>query len=481
MDVMTTAFNITTDLSQWPAFNAAIGFTRADTIRAIAECVGHAAGSPESSAILATLTRWCDGYLFASKLDASEGMYQSVMVVQLLGEVFKERDRTMAPLTSLLARWVPSLSVAAQPDRELMDYYAPSAAMSLLLPKLVSGTPLAVPTPLAALSVTQQAQATMPASSALSAHAFNTAALKALATAARDGLAPVDLTHTESILVRTLFYEGLLTYTAGQSNGLRVSNEFMQQYYVDKFAQHLAANPTLLKAAEGFILRGNTKALENALQASCAPGLIWQGVFKWLEFHCSQRLQLLLSVASQSTHFRWAMEAPKQRIRSDGSKSPRRTDVSGTHSSGMRAIHIEVKQVHLVWDLDALRIKLGGDFDEKSPAHHKALLEFAKQVRHLTFDDLLALRLHKSKELATARNVLDDAMEQARDSARGWIKSREESGIPLPQLDVYAAVAFGPLRWVIVPVSLEPTRVALADQPTAISATGNGLGCQSDI
>ena len=86
LEAMTTAFNVTTDLSQKPAFNAAVGFTRADTLHAITECIGYAEDSPESIAILATLTRWCDGYLFAAKLDAEEGMYQSVMVVQLLDE-----------------------------------------------------------------------------------------------------------------------------------------------------------------------------------------------------------------------------------------------------------------------------------------------------------------------------------------------------------------------------------------------------------
>jgi len=46
LEAMATAFNITIDLSQTPAFNAAVGFTRADTLRAITECVGYAPGSP---------------------------------------------------------------------------------------------------------------------------------------------------------------------------------------------------------------------------------------------------------------------------------------------------------------------------------------------------------------------------------------------------------------------------------------------------
>ena len=163
LEAMTTAFNVTTDLSQKPAFNAAVGFTRADTLHAITECIGYAEDSPESIAILATLTRWCDGYLFAAKLDAEEGMYQSVMVVQLLDAVLAERDKSIGSLIAFLERWVPSNSLAAEPDLELMDYYAPSAAMATLLPKLVSGRPLDVPSPLVALSVMQQVIAAAPA------------------------------------------------------------------------------------------------------------------------------------------------------------------------------------------------------------------------------------------------------------------------------------------------------------------------------
>ena len=468
---MTTAFNITTDLSQKPAFNAAVGFTRADTLRAIAECVGYTEGSPESSAILATLTRWCDGYLFASELDASEGMYQSGIVVQLLDTVLARRDKSAAslhaflelwvPSYSVAAVWVPSYSVAAEPDRELMDYYAPSAAMATLLPKLVSGKPLAVPMPLVALSVIQQVAASAPAAVS---HPFergsSATALRALATATFDVLAPIDLNATESTVVRTLFYEGLLTHVSGQVAGLRVSNDFMQQHFVDKFAQHLASDTTLLKAAEGFILRGETRALENSLEASCAPGLIWQGVFKWLEFDCSQRLQLLLSIASQTTHFRWMLEEAARRVRSDGTVSPGRTDVSGVHSSGRRVIHIEVKQVHLVWDLEAFRATVGGTFNAKSVAHQTQLLAYAKRLRRMNTEDLLALKLNENsiKQVDTARDVLTGAMEQARDYARGWMLNHEQSAAPLPQLDLYAAVSFGPLRWLIVPVSLESAR-----------------------
>lgn len=243
---MTTAFNITTDLSQKPTFNAVVGFTRADTLRAIDECAGFAEGSEESSAILATLTRWCSGYLFAAKLDAHEGMYQPAKVVQLLAAVLSERDK---PMAQVLEQWVPSYEAAAEPGRELMDYYAPSAAMVSLLPKLVSGRPLAGPRPLVALSVLQQVSAAAPAAAGMTA----AAALQAVAAVNFDALTPVDLTETESTIVRTLFYEGLLTHTAGQVVGLHASNEFMRQNFFGKFSQQLAADSTLLKAAERFI------------------------------------------------------------------------------------------------------------------------------------------------------------------------------------------------------------------------------------
>jgi len=136
-----------------------------------------------------------------------------------------------------------------------------------------------------------------------------------------------DLTETESTVVRTLFYEGRLTHTPGQVNGLRVSNDYMQQLFVDKFAQHLATDTTLLKAAEDFILHGKTEALETALTDSCSPGLIWQGVFKWFEVDCSQRLQLLLSVALLSTRFWWTLEKSAQRVRADGTAKPGRIGV----------------------------------------------------------------------------------------------------------------------------------------------------------
>lgn len=239
LEAMTTSFNVTTDLSQKPAFNAAVGFTRADTLRAISECAGYSEGSPESTAILATLTCWCDCYLFATDLDSSEGMYQSVMVVQLLDAVIARRDKSVASLLDFLEQWVPSYAVAAEPDNKLIDYYASSAAMASLLPKIVSGRPLAIQKPLAALSVKQQVAAAAPATAiAPSLH------LQAHATVL-DACDPIELTMTESTVVRTLFYEGLLTHTPGPVAGLRVSNDFIQLHFVDKFAQLLAANPTL--------------------------------------------------------------------------------------------------------------------------------------------------------------------------------------------------------------------------------------------
>jgi hypothetical protein len=299
---MTTSFNVALDLSQMAAFNSAVGFTRADVVRAIDECLGYSERSPESEAMLTTLTRWCDGYLFAEELETTEGVFQSAMVVLLLNEVRARRDNSLTSLADFLARWVPGGAVAPEPDLELLDFYAPSAAMVTLVPKLSLGRVLAIPKPLAALSLRQQVQAAVPSSAMEKSH---TVALKALVTATQDSVTStacnphaaelidatvISLTETESTVVRTLYYEGLLTHAARPCQGLRVPNDFMQRYFIDKFAAHLASDTTLRSAAEGFILRGSCAALEAALSAVCAPGLIWQGVFKWHEFDCSQRL-----------------------------------------------------------------------------------------------------------------------------------------------------------------------------------------------
>jgi len=73
-------------------------------------------------------------------------------------------------------------------------------------------------------------------------------------------------------------------------------------------------------------------------------------------------------------------------------------------------------------------------------------MEFAGQLRRTKTEELLALKLHKSsiKGVNTAGDVLSGATEQAREYARGWTKDRAQSLGPLPQLDLYAAVAFGP-------------------------------------
>jgi hypothetical protein len=456
IEALTSSFNITTDVSQKAAFNGAVGFTRADSLRAIEECVGFKEFSAESDAIIATLTRWCDGFLFSPQLDANEGMLQPAMVVQLLDAVLALNDKSR--LHELLERWIPSSAGAAMPDRELMDYYAPSAAMATLLPKVFLGKALVVPAPLADISVQQQIVACTPAVLcvesdllALALQGFDEPS--AFFFAKEDD--PVSLSEAEGTIVRTLFYEGLLTHAAKPCSGLRVSNDYMQQRFFDKFAQHLTSDLTLLKAAEDFILRGTTKGLEAALSASSAPGLIWQGVYKWLELDCSQRLRLLLSVASQSTHFRWYLEEPTLRFRVDGSETCGRTDISGVHVSGRRVVHVEVKHVHAVWDLEAFSLQIDGTFNPKNATHQVALMRFAKHLQRMKTADLLALKLLKTsiKRVDTARDVLAGAEEQARDYARGWAKSHAGHSDP-PQLDSYAAIVFGPLRWVIVPVSI---------------------------
>ena len=81
---MATSFSVYTDVSQDSSFNSAVGFTQIDVLQAIESCLGYSFTSKESKSILATLTHWGDGYGFSACLSATEGMYQSVMVVQLL-------------------------------------------------------------------------------------------------------------------------------------------------------------------------------------------------------------------------------------------------------------------------------------------------------------------------------------------------------------------------------------------------------------
>jgi hypothetical protein len=49
--------------------------------------------------------------------------------------------------------------------------------------------------------------------------------------------------------------------------------------------------------------------------------------------------------------------------------------------------------------------------------------------------------------------VLASSVEQAREYARGWASRRATD--TSQQLDVYVAVAFGPLRWIIVNVPVD--------------------------
>mgnify|MGYP001077762224 CR=1 FL=1 len=174
-----------TDASQLAELNGAVGFSRDDVSRAIVECTGYKARSKEHAAIVATLTRWCDGYLFADGLKAADGMFQSFMVVQVLAAV-KEQHR--GELLGFLARWAPAVPLEAEPEASLMEYYAHSAA---LLPQLqrLTGPGLTIPAPaLGALSVATR-----------------------VATATTKS---VDDTREAATIVRTLYHQGLLTHAA---------------------------------------------------------------------------------------------------------------------------------------------------------------------------------------------------------------------------------------------------------------------------
>lgn len=416
---MSGAFNIATDASQNLALNGAVGFSRDDVSRAIVECTGYDAGSDEHAAIVATLTKWGNGYLFAPELTAESGMYQSVMVVQLLNAV-KElpRDRVLG----FLASWEPSVPLQAEPDRALMDYYAPSAALLPLLEQLTGpGKSIPAPGTLNALSLADQVAA---------------AAASTPTVSARDAI------------VRALFYEGLLTHTpmvAGAGYAppqLRVPNNNMQRRFFDRFVEHLRKNDGMVRAVEKFIVRGECGPLERVLAKASAPALIAKAVQSWYELHVSQRLAMALTTAEVTTGFRWAQEVPFARVSATQAEGGR-TDVYGVSSDKMRHIIIEAKQIHMTFDIEGFPTARG-------------VLNDARTVARMSESTLLALKLKlssiKVKEggaspPGTAGDVVAAAKVQVSEYAEGW--RRAYAGQPGAVLDTYVAVACGPLRYVI--------------------------------
>jgi hypothetical protein len=435
LECMTAAFNCFTDISQDASMNAAIGFSSTDVSDAIKSCLGLPVRCLEHAAVLSCLTRWGDGYGFAANLD--QGMFQSTLVVQLLRELAQRPPQIS--LDTFLSQWTPPS--ALQLDRALMNYYAPSAAMTKLLPRLLANSAIPVPTPLWNVAVMDQvaagelpkdfrisAASTAVSASEVSMRPFNGALI----------VDTVQLDAGQNALIRTLFYEGILTFEQGRSS-LRVSNDAIRLSFLDHIAAHLRKDMSCLAAAEDFILRGNWAPLATQLTRLTRPGLIGQGVPGWYECHASQRLLLLLTCASVSTSFRWMPERSVPRIRVNGSRVDGAVDLCGTGL--LRSIFIEVKQVNVRFDIAAFSARLGA---KRGAAQNNEMLACANDLVNLSDAALLDLAIcpDSIKQCETARSVRDSAVLQAQDYARGWLPTQAGEALSL-----YVAISFGPLRW----------------------------------
>lgn len=501
VDVMTTAFNCVTDVSHWTSFNSAVGFTEGDVRRAVAECLGYPAESHAAQLIVDTLRRWGNGYRFAAGLGATAGMFQTAMVTQLLGRLRGELAQTRnghdpVPLANWLRSWAPEGAVSIEPEQQLLAYFTRSGAMDSLLPKLVSSTkqPIAVPVPLSTLRVEQQLQAaTVPVSPARTAAMLSNWAQAVAGSTGGEGVEGSPRAATagdgadaavgaagsmagssalnvrewelaeqfdgllnahelaEQTLVRTMYFEGLLTHvdSASGHTGLRVPNQAMQSRFVKRFAGVLAAYSHMSQAVDAFLLRGKTASLQRVLANVCRHGLSVPVLKAWHEFHCSERLALLLNTSS-GIRFEWQREQRVQRIAA-GSSSGYQGYADIVGRSGRRIIIIEVKQVNLAWDVN---LNDNSELKKLMPADSNAKLplKLASAVTKLSDEQLLRLAISKptGESLAPRRQLTvaqlqKEAAEQAREYARGW----QEAHGTHSSLELYTAVAVGPLRWLL--------------------------------
>ncbi len=91
LDDLMTGFNITTNISLEPRFNALAGFTKADVTRAVEELLRDSPelatipGIEDREALLAELTQYYDGYRFARR--APERVFNPTMVLSFLREL----------------------------------------------------------------------------------------------------------------------------------------------------------------------------------------------------------------------------------------------------------------------------------------------------------------------------------------------------------------------------------------------------------
>lgn len=481
---MSNAFNCVFDASELRAFNGAIGFTERDVRRAVTECLGYAPDSPELQHILATLQLWGNSYRFAPGLGPSDGMFQTVMVTHLLlalRDVLATRSLTLAALQEWLGSWVPSGPVGTDPEEQLLGYFMSSGAMNSLLPKLVaSAQHLPAPTPLSRLHVQQQVAA---ASVSQAAHR-DSLLLRNWALVDSGGSPVAD--EAEQTLVRTMYYEGLLTHSAAGASAsdgkhasggsLRVPNEQMHSRFIQKFAALVAADPRKPHAADVFLADGDTQPLAAALTDLCRQGLSRSVLASWSESHYAERLMLLLSTA-RSMRFRWRREARTHRVYRNGGKAyTGNVDIVGT--CGNRTIIIELKQMNVVHDLKreyvtetlqqqldaaaALLMKQLHHADSDDVQH----LAKAQVLADLPMDLLLDVKFSKpsgdktetnsgsAPACTTVKQLQVDAATQVQQYARGWLKMNSER--PSSGLELYTAVAVGPLRWLVQRVPVVP-------------------------
>lgn len=469
---MTAAFNCATNVSEMEEFNSAIGFTEEDVRRAVVECLGYPVGSPEQQHIVDTLRLWGNGYRFAAMLDSAAGMFQTVMVTELLTAI--RCKKSQAPLERWLRSWVPSGAVGTEPEKQLLAYFTRCGAMDTLLPKLVSSDkqPISTPIPLGSLGVEQQLEVVrIPAASSRDAVLLSNWAHADAGQEQGDGgstsaappaAAAVALSDAEQTLVRTLYFEGLVTHADDAAGGLRVPNQAMRGRFVERFAAFLAADPQVPRAVDAFLLHRETALLQAALADVCRHALSYDVLRTWYEYHCAERLRLLLS-ATSSTSFRWRWEEPMRRVSAD-----RRKDYHGfaeiVGRSGARTMIIEVKQVNVVWDLNhsndsELQKLIDSIPDQVQPRQ----LAAAQALACLSEEQLLRVPITKlitesdgakARRHLTVAKLQAEAAEQVQEYARGF--QLDNAHQPSSSVELYTAIAAGPLRWLVQRVPLQP-------------------------
>jgi hypothetical protein len=372
--------------------------------------------------------------------------------------------------------------------------------MDMLLPKLVSSGhhPIAVPEPLSELRLEQQLEEAGPVRS----DGGSTPA----AAANVDHIAAAEL--AEQTLVRAMYFEGLLTplktHLSSAACGCLISR--CGDRFIGRFAAFLAADPQKPRAADAFLLDGKTTLLQAALTDLCRKGLSSKVMQSWSDCHCAERLLVLLSTASSRTSFRWRREVPMGRVYAEGGRRYRGfADIVGM--SGNRTIIIVVKQVNVLLDLNRadveeelqqcvrtaagdlhkqLRLQFGDAATQQQLADADALAA-AEALARLPEEQLLRVPLTKPNDAArmirmltaaqrkldgdarrklTVAQLQDKAAPQAQQYGRGWQReNRRHSESSNITLELYSAMAGGPLRWLVQRVPLAPIMVR-ADHAT---------------